>query len=358
MNERSLTALGWNESFAEAFEPYRIEGFSPARVAIQHRTYYVLYTEHGELKGEVTGKMQYLAHGPQDLPAVGDWVVIHPRPEEKAATILEVLPRKSKFSRQAAGERNEEQIVASNVDVVFLVSGLDGNYNLRRLERYLVLARESGARPVIVLNKADVCTDLKKKIKEVESVAGAVPILAMSAVQAGGSDALNSFLKPGTTGALLGSSGVGKSTIINHLLGRDLLKTREVREQDSRGRHTTTHRELVLLPSGGLLIDTPGMRELQLWEGSEGLQNVFSDIEALASQCRFRDCRHQNEPDCAIQAALENGSLDGARYKSYRKLQREIAYQVRKGDEVIARLEKEKVKKASYDLKRGKLKGR
>jgi len=348
----NLEAFGWNSFFANGFEPFAKDGFEAARVAIQHKNNYALYTEHGELRGEVTGKMHHQAHGPQDFPAVGDWVVIRSRPQEGAATIHDILPRKSKFSRKAAGEKTEEQVVAANIDTVFLVTGLDGNYNLQRIERYLVLAWESGAAPVVILNKADLCDDLDEKVQEVETVALGVPVLAISAAQDEGLNALLNYLDKGKTGALLGSSGVGKSTIINHLLGENILKTQEVRESDNRGKHTTSHRELILLNNGSLLMDTPGMRELQLWSSAESVEEAFDDIEALAAQCRFNDCQHDTEPDCAVRQALENGTLEERRWANYQKLKKEIAYQYRKENQAAALAEKERWKKIHAEQKK------
>jgi len=339
-----LETFGWNDFFAGNFKPYAPQGYVAGRVAVQHKTQYEIYTENGELRAETTGKMQYEARGKDDLPVVGDWVVMRPR-EEGMATIYGILPRKSKFSRQAAGKKTEEQIVAANIDTVFLVAGLDGDYNLRRMERYLVVAWESGANPVIVLNKVDLCNDIAQVIQEVDSIALGMPVVVMSALNDQGLDELLPHIKKGTTGALLGSSGVGKSTIINHLLGKEILKTQEVRETDDRGRHTTARRELILLPSGGLLMDTPGMRELQLWGGDEGIKDAFDDITELAQKCRFRDCRHGVEPDCAVQQALQGGALDPDRFESYLKLQKEIAYLHRKEDKAAELLQKEKWRK-------------
>ena len=346
-----LEALGWDSFFRAAFLPFETGGFSAGRVAVQHKTYYLLYSQFGELRGEITGKMHYLAEGLHDFPAVGDWVVIHARPDEQAATIHELLPRRTKFSRNIAGPKVEEQIVAANVDVVFLISGLDHDFNLRRLERYLVLAAESGAKPVVVLNKTDLCKDLKSKEREVRSVAPNVSLHMLSAIHDKGLDALLTYLEPGVTGALLGSSGVGKTTIINHLLGAEIYPTMEVRESDSRGRHATTRRELIILPGGGLLIDTPGMRELQLWGGSGGVEEVFADINRLVGECRFRDCTHESEPGCAIQKALDDGTLEESRFRSFQKLRKEIAYQTRRVDREEQRKEKEKWKRISRQIK-------
>jgi ribosome biogenesis GTPase len=349
---RSLEIFGWSEFFATSFAPFADQGYRAGRVAVQHKTQYALYTECGELTAETTGKMQYDAQTKKDLPVVGDWVVISARQQGRNATIYHVLPRRSKFSRKAAGTRTEEQIVAANIDTVFLVTGLDGNFNLRRLERYLVVAWESGADPVVVLNKADLCDDIDDKVRKVESIALGIPIVVMSAINDRGLDQVLAHVKRGATGALLGSSGVGKSTIVNHLLGKDVLKTQEVRGKDDRGRQTTTRRELMVLPSGGLLMDTPGMRELQLWGGEEGLIDAFEDIAELARQCPFRDCQHGPEPGCAVQQALRDGTLDPARFASYQKLQKEIAYLSRREDKPAELIEKEKWKKIGAARKR------
>jgi len=352
----TLSSIGWNDFFEQAFSPFRENRLLPARVALQHRNYYVMYSEHGELRGETTGKMQYMASGPQDLPAVGDWVVIDPRPDEGTATIIDILPRRTKFSRQAAGRKAEEQIVAANVDWVFIVSGLDHDFNLRRLERYLVLASESGASPVVLLNKADICKDPNGARQEVAAINSHAPIHVLSALRNEGIGVIQDYLRNGATGALLGSSGVGKTTIINKLLGTDERATAPVREADDRGRHTTSARELIPLPTGGMLIDTPGMRELQLWGSPDAVSEIFDDIEAIAENCRFRDCSHEVEPGCAVQEALEQGTIDGGRFESYRKLLRELKYQQRKHDPMEQRKEKERWKKIMSDYKRNKKK--
>ncbi len=255
------------------------------------------------------------------------------------------MPRKSKFSRKTVGNKTEEQIVAANVDTVFLVSGLDGDFNPRRIERYLILAWESGANPVIVLNKSDLCNSLESCLAEVEAIALGVPIVVLSATNHQGLDALTSYLQPGQTVALLGSSGVGKSTITNQLQGEVVQAVQSVRQGDDRGKHTTTHRQLILLPTGGLIIDTPGMREIQIWAGEESLQETFADIETLAQECRFRDCQHHKEPGCAVQQALAEELLDYSRFLSYQKLQKELAYSARKQDQRAQLAEKERWKK-------------
>jgi len=342
----TLFSLGWDDFSSKSFHPFCSGDLVPARVALEHRNAYELLSAHGELAAECTGRLIHSAASRADLPAVGDWVAVRLRPGEPRADIHAVLPRKTKFSRCAAGDAMTEQIVAANVDTVFLVTALDANFNLRRIERYLAVGWESGAQPVVVLNKADLHPDPAAASAEVESVAIGAPVLALSAARGDGLDALAPWLRPGRTVALLGSSGVGKSTLINALLGATRQRTSAISDAVGKGRHTTTHRELIVAPSGALVIDTPGMRELQLWDvAGDTLDTTFADIASLATRCRFGDCAHRAEPGCAVQAALDDGSLEADRWQSFQKLQREQAYAARKADPRLARESKAAWKK-------------
>jgi ribosome biogenesis GTPase / thiamine phosphate phosphatase len=342
-----LSKFGWDEFFDAHFQPYSTSEYRAARVALEYNHLYRVYTEQGELLADVAGKLRYEAANLADLPAVGDWVVLQPRPEETKATIHAVLPRRSKFVRKVAGSRTEEQIVGANIDTIFLVTSLNQDFNLRRIERYLIVAWEGGASPVIVLSKADLCDEVEDRLAEIQEVARGAPVHAVSVIKPDGLSELTPYFRHGQTVALLGSSGVGKSTMINHLIGRDLQRVREVREGDGRGQHTTTHRELILLPQGGLVLDTPGMRELHLWDGEESLQLAFDDIEALADRCRFSDCHHRDEPGCAVREALAEGAMDAARYQSYEKLQKELKHVARRQDINAQITEKKRWKKLS-----------
>jgi ribosome biogenesis GTPase len=330
----SLAALGWTPRFEEAFAPYREAGLIPARVSLEHTHIYRVMTGSEEWLARIAGRLRHQASARSDYPGVGDWVAVEPPPSAAGdARIKAVLPRFSRFSRRAAGDATEEQVVAANIDIVFLVGGLDHDFNPRRLERYLAVALESGATPVIVLNKADLVADPQVAIDQVRALAPAVEIHAATIMRPESLEPLLAHLTIGRTGALLGSSGVGKSSIVNSLVGHALLRVHEVRESDSRGRHTSTNRQLVLLPGGGLLIDTPGMRELQLWDGGGGLGETFTDITELAAKCRFRNCRHRNEPACAVVGAVASGELADSRLESFRKLDAEREDAERQQDE-------------------------
>ena len=341
-----LTALGWDEIRAEQFEPHARAGLIPGRVAVQHRGAYDVLTELGELRCDVAGRLYDESASPADLPAVGDWVALAARRDEQGGTVQAVLPRRTKFSRKTAWQAAEEQVLAANVDVVLIVTSLNEDLNLRRLERYLTLAWESGARPVLVLTKADLAEDVAEGVQTVASIAFGVPVVPLSSVTGEGLDALRSHLGPGVTAALLGSSGVGKSTLVNTLAGEELLATREIRD-DGRGRHTTTRRELIQLPDGSLVIDTPGMREIQLWVADEGLEEAFEDVTELFGRCRFSDCSHDSEPGCAVKEALAEGTLSAERWESYLKLQRELAHLERRLDKRAASEERKRWKAIS-----------
>ena len=347
MQVADLTTFGWSEFFQTNFKSYEGHGFSCGRVALEHKNLFRVHTQHGEVFAEISGKLRHEAASRRDLPAVGDWVVIRARPEGGRVMIHAVLPRRTSFARKIAGSRTEEQIVGANVDTVFLLTSLNQDFSLRRIERYLMIAWESGANPIIVLSKSDLCDRVAESIEEMQTVARGVPIHAISVVTGSGLQDIAQYFKRGQTVALIGSSGVGKSTLINHLAGDDRLKVQTVRESDDRGRHTTTHRELVLLPAGGLVLDTPGMRELQLFDGDQSLELVFDDIEALAARCFFGDCRHQAEPRCVVREALLAGTIDAGRYQSYEKLQKELKYVARKRDKLSEILERKKWKKLS-----------
>ena len=348
----TLADLGWNPRLDALFGEYRADGYVPARVSQEHRGQYIVLTADRDGPAVVTGKHRDEAESRSDFPAVGDWIALRWSDDGSLGVIHGILPRASVFKRKAPGRVTEEQIIAANVDTVFLVSGLDHDFNVRRIERYVALAWESGATPVVLLNKADLCAELDERVKEVEHVAIGVDIVPLSATEGDGLDALRVYLAPGKTLALLGSSGVGKSTIINALLHESHMKTSGVRDDDSRGRHTTTHRELVLLPSGGMLIDTPGMRELQLWQDEDSVDRAFEDVTEFATQCRFNDCQHEHEPGCAVQAALASGALDEGRYESYLKLRKELHYLARKQDQRLQAEEKAKWKNIHKEIRR------
>ncbi len=347
----NLNKYGYNTFFEDHFREYSGNGYIPGRVAIQNKNNYTVYSEHGELTAEVSGKMMFDAEDKEDYPSVGDWVVMRAILDEQKAIIDKVLPRHSIFSRKEAGSRTERQILASNIDTVFIMTSLNHDFNLRRLERYLVLALESGASPVIVLSKADLCEDITNKVNETNSIAGDIPVHVLSSIMHQGVDELKQYFDGNKTVAVLGSSGVGKSTFINTLLGDESLKTLDISSYKDKGHHATTRRELILIPTGGLIIDTPGMRELQLWEGGEGIENIFEDIEALVHKCKFSDCSHRKEPGCAVREAIENSELDEKRYESYLKMKRETRYFENRKDHKANLAEKNKWKKIHKQAK-------
>jgi len=328
MNITTLASLGWDAFFDGQMDSHATDDLAPARVADEQRGHYQLLNETGRWAATLAGRLLHEIDQSLALrPTVGDWILARfpADPAGGAAVIHHVLNRRTAFSRQAPGRRTVEQIVAANVDTVFLVQSLNRDLNCRRLERYLTLLWESGAEPVIVLSKLDLQPEADETEAQVRSVARGVAVLRTSAVLPGGMDSLSPYLVPGRTVALVGSSGVGKSTILNQLAGREVARVKAIRDDD-RGRHTTTSRQLVVLPGGAILLDTPGMRTVLLWEGADGLEQTFADLEALAGECRFRDCAHEAEPGCAVRAALEAGTLDAGRFQSYRKLEREVRH--------------------------------
>jgi ribosome biogenesis GTPase len=326
-----LTSYGWSEDLQRDFQPFADQGLEPGRILVTQRGGYRLMAADGERDAVASGRL-FKNTEETERPTTGDWVAFEPRTPNEPAFIQGVLPRRTVFIRPAADRKGGAQVLAANVDVAFLVTSLNADLNLRRLERYLSVARESGSQPVIVLTKSDLSADPEAEVAAVEAIAEGAPVLAISSKTGHGLDAVSAWLEPGRTAVLLGMSGVGKSTLVNVLAGHEKMATAEIREDDGRGRHTTTHRELIMLPSGGLILDTPGIRELGLWDADAGLAATFADIEALAAACKFSDCSHGREPGCAVRAAVESGALDPDRLRSYEKLQAEMAYEHRRED--------------------------
>jgi len=334
MHSAELTRYGWTGAFARHFETYAEHhpDHAPARVIEQQRGSYRVVCDDGEYAGALSGRFAHEA----DLggyPVVGDWVAASLRPDERGATIHAVLPRATVFRRKAPDDRL--QVIAANLDVALIAAALNGDLSARRIERYLAVAREGGAAPIVVLTKADLCEDVPARRAEIDAVAGGAPVIALSSLTGDGVIELAAQLSPGRTAALLGSSGVGKSTLLNALAGETLMHTAAISGDDKRGRHTTTHRELFVLPSGALILDSPGMREMAVWGADDGVSATFEDVAEIVAACRFSDCRHRGEPSCAVAAAFESGALTEDRWRGFEKLQRELAYEARKEDPLL-----------------------
>ncbi|WP_245600188.1 ribosome small subunit-dependent GTPase A [Paenibacillus harenae] len=355
-NYPHLTVFGWNDSWQSAWGEsahFGNKGFEPARIVAQYSKQYRVVTEDGEKIAAVSGKYEFEAGGRSDFPAVGDWVIAQPLEGEQRAVIHALLPRFSAMTRKEAGNVVDEQVIAANIDTIFITNALNQDFNLRKIERYLIAVWESGARPVILLTKADLCDDPDRKIASVQDSAPGVPVHAVSAHMNKGKEELAPYLLPGHTIAVAGSSGVGKSTLLNWLADDSLQQVQGIRESDARGRHTTTHRELFVLPTGAVMIDTPGMRELQLWDAADGWETTFADIAELASQCRFHNCSHESEAGCAVKEALDSGTLDSRRYANYKKTEKELAHLARKEQANSRKAEKKAGKHSGAKSKRG-----
>jgi ribosome biogenesis GTPase len=354
----SLEDLGWGPFFHQHTQELNSEGPAPMRVAGEQRGAYLLWGAAGRFAAVLPGRLLHAAQGRDALPAVGDWVLARPLPGEQRALVEHLLPRRSWLSRKAAGERTDEQIIAANVDLVCVVASLNSELNLRRLERYLAVTWDSGATPVLVLNKADLFAGRDEVVAAARRVAPGVDVHQTSAVTGEGLDGLQAALARGRTAVFIGSSGVGKSSLVNRLLGREAQHVSDIRADD-KGRHTTTARQMLVLPGGAVVIDTPGLRELGLWDAGEGVGRAFADVEEIGQKCAFRDCGHRSEPGCAVQAAIDDGTLDFARLESYRKLQREQVYIESKKNDRLRSEEKKRWKQVHKDNRqRLRLRGR
>lgn len=347
-----LTELGWDDFFHHYFPNEAPADCVPARVSQESRGLYRVQAEKGEFLAQVSGQVRFHSTQRSDFPAVGDWTVIEPRAGERWATIHAILPRKTLLSRKIAGKTVAEQILVANVDVVFVVTSINQDFNLRRIERYLAVVWDSGARPVILLNKADLSSDVESFVADLQSVSPGVPMHSLSALTGQGMQQLGRYLRTGQTAVLIGSSGVGKSTIINALTGLELQRVGPVRLSDDRGKHVTTSRQMIFLNDGGILIDTPGLRELQLWDNASGLTLAFTDLETVARRCRFRNCHHRDEPGCAVLLAVQEGTFPKDRLENFRKMEAELNFLQSKIDPAARQRRKAHAKRSCKAFKR------
>lgn len=349
-----LKNLGFDAFVEKHLKSSTIENLSIGRICAEYKENYKIFSEFGELNANISGKFRNNSINREDFPAVGDWVLFNYIESDDKAIIQEILPRKSKFSRKVAGKETQEQVIASNVDFAFIVCALNYDFNLRRIERYLSLIWQSGATPVVILTKSDLCIDVQNKISEVENIAFGVDVHGISNISTYGIEVLQKYLIDNKTVVLLGSSGVGKSSLINNLAKQEVMKVNELRSNIDKGRHTTTHKQMFILPDGGLIIDTPGIRELQLWDAEDGISQTFSDIEELAKSCKFSDCSHTNEPDCTVRKAINNGLLDASRLENYLKVQKEQEYLISRQTQSAAKVERNKWKAIHKQIKKFK----
>jgi len=362
----TIEDYGWDSWFEGHFAQHRSAGLVPARITRDTGPGFEVHSGDGMLAAEIRGKMRHTAQSRGELPVIGDWVAVRLVPGERKAVIDSVLPRKNSFARKEAGAKDrrrggktEEQVLTANVDTAFIVCGLDGyrSFNIRKVERYIAMSLSSGAAPVVLLNKIDLCPEYQEHVAEVQALAPGIPAYPVSALQRIGLEAIEPHLEAGKTGVFLGPSGVGKTALLNALMGGAQLETGEVRQSDGKGRHTTSHRQMEVLPWGGLIIDTPGMRELAVWTDEHGIGMTFGDVESIASLCKFKDCRHEAEPGCAIKKALADGTLDPGRWHGYLKLQREAAFLQRRKDARLRLEDRKKWKKISIlskQIKKGR----
>lgn len=348
----TIKSLGWNSFYQDKLSNRVEKDLIPARVAVENKNNFILYTEYGEIPGEVSGRLLFTSDNTSSLPKVGDWVLVDLYDNNTLAIINEVMPRRTKLSRKVAGNKSDEQIIASNIDTIFIVQSADETFNLNRIERYLVAVKNSGANPVVLLSKSDLCDDVEGYIESTKNSAHTVDVFAISVKDTNSIEVISTIISEGETIALIGPSGVGKSTLINELIGEERQSVNEVRLGDSKGKHTTTKRELIMLPGGGLIIDTPGMREFQLWSDDVSLNSAFPEIDSLSEDCKYKDCSHIHEAGCAVLDAVNRGIIKAKRYANYLKMRKELTYLENRINESARSVEKKKWKSIHKEIKR------